>query len=168
MIENFFNKKNNRAIICAVYAICILCTLMFIFSNSSVDTETSKQQSGRIVELVKDIMGSLLSIEDDQLTHIVRKTAHFVEYCALGFEFALLAFYLSFGCKIRDVIYAASVSLLTANIDELIQLYSGRGSMVSDVFLDFGGALAGIFIGYAVSYLVRYIYRRGRSKASVR
>ena len=165
MTDRIFNKKNNRAIICAVYAICILFTLTFIFGNSYADVETSKEQSGNVVELIKDVIGSALNVSDEELTYIVRKTAHFVEYCALGFEFALLAFHLSYGFKLRDGIYAAAASLLVADLDELLQFYRGRGSMVSDVFLDLSGALTGIAVGYALSYLVRMLYRKKKAKA---
>ena len=41
---------------------------------------------------------------------------------------------------------AGGLALLTGFIDETIQIFSGRGSAVSDVWLDFSGAAAAILI----------------------
>ncbi|MBQ7339146.1 MAG: VanZ family protein, partial [Clostridia bacterium] len=48
-------------------------------------------------------------------------------------------------------------SLLTAVTDEYIQSFTGRTSSVSDVLLDFSGALCGLGLTALTVYLVRRI-----------
>ena len=168
MLKKIFTPKNNRAIVCAVYVILILITMLFIFRNSFASMEESAAQSDKIIQIVRPIIDPNKTMNDQQVEHIVRKSAHFVEFGTLGFEFALLAFHISRAVKLRDGIYVAAASLLTANLDELLQIYSQRGSMVSDVFIDFGGALIGIIAGFTVSYLVRATYRAAKVKKASR
>ena len=51
------------------------------------------------------------------------------------------------------VICACLLGLLAAFLDETLQIFSGRGSMVADVWLDF----AGVVFGVAVITLGRWI-----------
>jgi VanZ family protein len=73
----------------------------------------------------------------------VRKTAHFCEFGLLGCELTLL-FWLKSGLSFQNLCNSAFAALLTAVTDETIQIFSGRGSQVQDVVLDFAGALTGI------------------------
>ena len=99
--------------------------------------------------------------------HLVRKTAHFVEFAVLGGLLCLV-------CKVCMVtggepgvgepggksggesggeptksgvvraVCACLLGLLAAFLDETLQLFSGRGSMVADVWLDFAGVVCGV------------------------
>jgi VanZ family protein len=93
---------------------------------------------------------------------------HIVEFALLGIELALLAFHLSSSFKLRDAIYAAFGGLLVANVDELIQTFTARGSAVSDVFIDLGGLVFGLAVGYGIVYGVRAILRSARAKREER
>lgn len=79
--------------------------------------------------------------------HIVRKLAHFCEYALEGFLLALClrVYTRHFFVHISWPILGG---LLTALTDETIQMFSdGRSSQLTDVWLDFSGALAGILVG---------------------
>ena len=55
----------------------------FIFWNSSQNGEKSDQQSGGALEVMQRLFGAV-GIPFPFSEHILRKTAHFLEYCGLG------------------------------------------------------------------------------------
>ena len=116
--------------------------------------------------------------------HLVRKTAHFVEFAVLGGLLCLV-------CKVCMVtvgesgvgksvgksgvgesggeptksgvvraVCACLLGLLAAFLDETLQLFSGRGSMVADVWLDFAGVVCGV----AAVAAGMWIWERGMKK----
>lgn len=96
-------------------------------------------------------------LKENKLDHIVRKNAH-------GFMYMTLAFLVSgglfaFNKRGKDaIIYIMFICLFYAVTDEFHQAFvPGRGSLVSDILIDFTGAL----IGMGVFYLFYYkVYRR--------
>ena len=123
--------------------ILLAATLCFIWGNSLLGKEESASLSGGITAWLNSIG---IPVTD----HFVRKTAHFCEFGLLGCELMLL-FWLRSGLHIQNCCNAAFASLLAAVTDETIQLFSGRGSQVQDVVLDFGGALVGILLTSVVT-----------------
>ena len=152
--------KSKRGIVLLCYCLLILLTVAFIFNNSLFSKDESGAQSGALARLLKPIFDPLDKLPFEEFEHIIRKAAHFSEFGLLGLECALLAFHISRGFKIRDAVYSAFATLLVADLDELLQLFTERGSRVSDVFIDFSGAVCGIAAGYAAAITVRAIYRR--------
>lgn len=159
-MKGLLDLKSKRGILFAVYCLVIILTLAFIFSNSILSKEDSSKQSGFLSSLMKPLLDPFGNLSADQFEHIIRKLAHFSEFALLGFEFALLAFHVSEGFKLRDAVYSAFAGLLCANTDEFLQLFTGRGSMVSDVFIDFCGALCGIAVGYAVALTAKALRKK--------
>ena len=146
----------DRKIDIAVYVALILgivLTLGFIFGNSLKGPAESMEQSNTVVEIIRPIIDPHGKMSDDEISHLVRKSGHFIEYMILGGECALLAYYVKRRLTLAGAVCAAGGCLLSADIDEYIQSFTGRGSMVSDVLLDFLGAVTGIAIGFAVSIL---------------
>ena len=156
-------KKRSVIIILALIAL----TLCFIFGNSLKGPEESKEQSDNVGEALRPIIDPNENLTEDEYSFLVRKSGHFVEYMILGVECSVLAFVLCEKLTLPGVLYSAFGCLFAADIDELIQSFTERGSKVSDVLLDFGGAVTGIAVGFALSYAVRYIYRK-RKEASDR
>ena len=114
----------------------LIATVCFIWSNSMVSREGSASLSRRITAWLNGI--------GIPVTHyFVRKAAHFCEFGLLGCELMLLLG-LGSGVSLQSLSNAAFAALLTAVTDETIQIFSGRGSQVQDVVLDFSGALTGI------------------------
>ena len=124
----------------------LIATVCFIWSNSMVSREGSASLSRRITAWLNGI--------GIPVTHyFVRKAAHFCEFGLLGCELMLL-FGLGSGVSLQRLSNAAFAALLTAVTDETIQIFSGRGSQVQDVVLDFSGALTGIlFISLALKLI---------------
>ena len=87
----------------------------------------------------------------------VRKLAHFLEYAALGAEYAALSFTLKKDTNTSFVWMALFFPLITAVADEFVQGFFGRSSLVSDVLLDFAGACCGIAITICILYVVARI-----------
>ena len=92
--------------------------------------------------------------------YLLRKFGHFSEFGLLGF---LLAWF--FLLQGQRGIHRMSMPLLFAMAagltDETIQVYSlGRSPSVLDVWIDVGGALAGIALLYGCHYLLKLIFKR--------
>lgn len=77
------------------------------------------------------------------VNYYIRKLAHFTEYALLGFVFC---YYFSKRKQLRldIIVYSLLPTLVIAVLDEFLQKYSGRGSLVSDVFIDGFGGLFGL------------------------
>lgn len=120
-------------------------TLLFIWGQSMVPAGLSSRESSRFVDMVNGLIsaaGSSFSVTD----HMVRKTAHFLEYAVLGAETALRnkwKFVVSPGRSGKNpetVFFWICVPV----IDELIQYFTpGRACMIRDVLLDICGFAAG-------------------------
>jgi len=124
----------------------LIATLCFIWSNSMVGKEGS-------ASLSRTVTAWLNGIGIPVTEHFVRKSAHFCEFGLLGCELMLL-FWLRSGVHFQNLCNAAFAALLSAVTDETIQIFSGRGSQVQDVVLDFSGALTGIlFVGLVIRLL---------------
>ena len=86
---------------------------------------------------------------------IIRKLAHFFSYAALSVSTVSFI-----DCYQKDRKATVGISLLVcllyAASDEVHQLFvSGRSGQISDVVLDFCGAILGAFIFYGVRFLWR-------------
>ena len=60
------------------------------------------------------------------------------------------------------VFFPISCTLFTAVTDEFIQSFTGRGSSVRDVMLDFSGALTGILLTVFLSAIIKKCNRKSR------
>lgn len=127
----------------------LVVTLGFIWINSMVGKEGSASLSQGITAWLRS-MG--LPVSD----HFVRKTAHFCEFGLLGCELTLLS-WLREGLSFQSFCNSAFPALLAAVTDETIQIFSGRGSQVQDVVLDFCGALTGILF---TSLILNVLWKR--------
>ena len=132
----------------------------FIFSNSLKNVEQSRKDSSVIVEIVEDVANKVIKQDAKKLNwdHIVRKSAHFIEFFVLGVLTVLL--FLQTGMKRwMTVICALSYAVLVASADEFIQSFSDRSACVTDVMIDMSGALSGICLILMLNYLIE-CYRR--------
>ena len=103
----------------------------FIWGNSLLPQAQSRLESDFVLRVLRRIFGTHL----DQATasHLVRKAAHFTEYALLGGRRGL-----------QPTVNVLSLSLAVAVLDESLQLFSDRGAMVTDILLDFSGAVCGV------------------------
>lgn len=136
--------KKYRSII--FFAILTLITTAFIFSNSLKDITESTADSDSIITIIKSFLDRFFITEHIDWHFLVRKAAHFVEFCILGVFVAGLARSME-KCFARRYIAAPILyCLMVAVADEYLQSFQDRTSSVSDVVLDFFGAVFGILI----------------------
>lgn len=125
----------------------------FIFHNSMTPAVESSTQSGFVLECVQKLLQSL-GAEDIYVTeHLIRKTAHVLEYALMG----LLLFQMvgQYGVVGRERwLVHGLLGFLVPFMDETIQLFTtGRSGQISDVWLDCGGVLIGTLLYMGILWL---------------
>ena len=137
-----FLKRNTRLLLTLMIALMLL----FIWCNSLAGSKQSNALSGWVEKLLKPLVDPHGNIPDKVFDYEVRKAAHVFEYAILG---ALLV-WLSAPIKKQSVWILLFTVLMTAVIDETIQIFTGRTSQVQDIWIDFFGAGAGMLLVYAI------------------
>ena len=138
----------------ALLLLAILAALAFIWGNSLDSTVESAAKSGRVGELLRPLL-ELVVGQGGVTDHLVRKLAHFTEYAVLG-ALLLLLTAVSFRVRLQTVVNCLFFLMAAALTDETIQMFSdGRSSQLTDVWLDFSGAMAGILVGLICLALCR-------------
>ena len=128
-----------------------------IFFNSAKDTTDSYADSERLEELFLHKTDIDITFE---LDYTVRKVAHLLEFSLLGVVVSLLVRQVSRLYHRHLWGFACFYLLAVGVLDEFIQHFSGRSSLVSDVLLDFVGAMLGFAIAFGVCRFV--VYRRAK------
>ena len=141
-----------RIVFISVSFALILC---FIWGNSLLSPDFSARISQAVGELLARLFG-----KGDGGTTLgglpVRKVAHFVEFLALGAVASLLLRAIVPSWKIR-LSAEAFVGLLVPVIDETLQIFSGRGSSVRDIWIDIFGYVFGCALVYLGEFLLEKI-----------
>ena len=140
---------NRKRIGTVLLLLAILAALAFIWGNSLESAVESSLKSGRVRELIEPLM-ELLVGQGNVTDHMVRKLAHLTEFAVLG-ALLLLLTAAAFRVRLQSVLNCQFFLLLAALTDETIQLFTGRGSQVRDVWLDFAGGTAGLLAMLLVS-----------------
>lgn len=150
-----------RTVLTFFLVVLILATLTFIWGNSLKSKEASSAVSGGVLDMVRPVL-ELFVGQGNATDHLVRKIAHFMEYAALGGEFALLAA-LRRRAGLQGAVNGLFAGLGTAVIDESLQLLSRRGAQVPDILLDFCGVAFGL-LGTLLLWAV--FHARGKKRRS--
>ena len=156
--------------------VIILCLFWmgFIFYMSSTKGGISHQESNEIVNLIENTevtlqdkaenkttndnsqvdKNTINAQQENELDHVIRKNAHAFMYMILAFLVSGVFF--TFNKRGKDaIIYILFICLFYAVTDEFHQSFvPGRGSLVSDVLVDFGGALIVLTFFYLVYYKI--------------
>ena len=131
----------------------VILNLAFIWGNSLLDGEKSNALSDTVIGLMRNIAGIFISGGSDGaasaggsgvISFLVRKAAHITEFLILA---ALLGLLDRNGTRLPQRLLAG---LSAALIDETIQLYTGRTSLVTDVWIDFSGFAAGTLMIFLI------------------
>lgn len=115
----------------------LMVIILFIWGHSLLPRDLSSQESGFLLELLTLLFGSWRISH-----HVLRKVAHFVEYFLLGTALRLS------GAR-PSLLRTLNGGLLVAFMDETLQIFSGRGSSVADIWLDLSGVLVGALLTLA-------------------
>lgn len=142
-----------------VWLILLILYIGVIYSRSMKPAVQSSQESGAVLEAAIELLNHA-GLQSSWLTeHIVRKTAHFVEYAGMGV--LLLGNLASLKAKSEKWLAGMLAVLAVPLVDETIQLFStGRAAMVQDVWLDISGAVFGLAIAGIGAVLWRRIRRK--------
>jgi len=149
-----------------------------IFYNSYKPGFSSNSRSYEVVQSIRNNKNALegktnstkakpsvlpVSQRDENINNFIRKNAHAVEYFILAVLVSNSLFLL--GVKGRKALSCIMfICLFYAVTDEYHQLFiAGRGSSVSDVLIDFGGALIGMGFFYLAYYKI-YVRRSIKTK----
>lgn len=156
-----------------VFSIAAIVCMAIIFVFSSENSDKSSDTSGVITDkavhtLVKDYeelpQEKKISIYDT-FSHIVRKTAHFSIYAALGFCVSMAIWkrkLLSVGSALNILI-----CFLYAFSDELHQNFvSGRSCEFRDMMIDTAGAAVGMIIALALLTAIHKIIEAKKKNRS--
>lgn len=135
--------------------VALICCIAFIFYNSTESGAESSARSGSVTEFIN---GFLEKMGMGPLTeHVIRKTAHCLEYSMEGCLLLLLLWVYRLSL-LKYFGWGMLGGVLTALTDESIQLFtSGRAGQVADVWIDTGGVLCGMLV---TAVLVRLLYGR--------
>lgn len=102
----------------------------------------------------------------------IRKVAHFVEHGFFGLEIFLFMFFIEldsgkkrkiFPIGIKSLIVALNIGILVGFFDESIQILSGRGPNVNDIWLDISGYATFTAVMFAVFTIVKSVILLVRS-----
>ena len=139
-----------------IFLILTIMMTLTIWFNSILPASVSSEQSGFIVGIAQSIFSFFrIEMNPDDLSLMIRKFAHFGQFFLLGiFWFQ----YLYSVLKNEKMVhwYALLFCILTAIIDESIQLFSdGRAFQVTDIFIDIFGSSMAISAFLFTRYLIK-------------
>lgn len=134
--------------------VLLIANLLFIWGNSLLPGEIS----GAVSDFVKSLLGCFLPSLSPGApggSHLVRKLAHFTEFCCLG----LLLSWLLGMTRTHFRLPALLLGFGAACIDEAIQIFvPGRGPGLRDVAID----TCGVVLGIGLISLGQFLFRRPR------
>ena len=135
-----------------IYGCLFIFALCFIFGNSMLSREVSRAISQFVTGLIGGASGDDGVSEEGH--YLVRKLAHFIEFAALG-----AISHLFFDCLTKDgykkYITVSFVGVATPVVDETIQIFSGRGPAIGDVWIDIGGYAVGAAVIFAALIVLK-------------
>ncbi|MBQ9838699.1 MAG: VanZ family protein [Oscillospiraceae bacterium] len=143
-----------------IFVALSLLTVAFIWGNSLKSIPESAAQSSQVAESVRPVLDPQEKMEKMAFHDLVRKFAHVVEFLALGLFVGGFAICLGLELKKRFVSLPMLIALLVAVGDEFIQHFTKRGSLVTDVALDFAGALAGLLLAAILYKIIQKIKKK--------
>ena len=155
-------KRDYKFYLKITFAVLISATLLFIFINSALPPELSSEESDKVGGFISSIIPPDTTLGQFVLKYI-RKIAHFTEYGMLGIEFALMIRLLA-RRRGRCFSLSLTVPLFVGFTDESIQILSGRGPSISDVWIDIGGYVFFGTIAYYSLCLIELVYKKIKLK----
>ena len=147
-------NMSRRNLIRLLFVLLIIATVSFIFIQSMIPPEDSEEQSGAVSEIIGEIIPPETPVGGYVQTNI-RKIAHFVEFAVLGAEVA--TFVVLFIKKIHYALASFLFAFVVAFFDETIQIFSGRGPQITDVWLDLFGFASTAAIIYTVCFIIYFV-----------
>lgn len=121
--------------------IVTILAMAFVFLQSVLPTAVSAGESGWLTERVLNPLLKLVGCRPLS-HHAVRKLAHIFEFTALSLLLTL--------CFRGNPVKSFGAGFAAAFLDESIQLLSGRGALLTDVWIDLIGVTFGMLLGVLI------------------
>ena len=122
--------------------------LAFVIYQGTRVSSVSLSYSDSIIYFIQ----SYIHLDYVTLNFLIRKLAHFAEYMVLGFILALT------NKKDNKISFSLLIVLIVSILDEFLQGFIGRTSMVYDIVIDGIGGYIGILISAVISRIVSLYY----------
>ena len=136
-----------------VFTVALLGCIAYIFHNSLQTGAESSLRSQATMQAVNEALGRLHLGPLSE--HTIRKMAHFLEFTLEGF-LLMLCLRVYTARFVRHMSWPLLIGMGTALMDETIQLFiPNRTSMVTDVWLDMMGVVAGLIVALVILLIVR-------------
>lgn len=150
-----------RKVYIGVSWILVVVCMAFIFWMSGFTATQSSGMSDSVIREILAIFGEEFS------SFVVRKAAHFLEFCVLAMTL-FNAIYTTFKKKSTPFL-AFGGTVLYAITDEIHQLFvEGRACRAFDVLVDSFGALIGIIFAIIILKIIIKIRERGNKNGSIK
>ena len=156
-------KTNIYKIAQIVLVLLILSTVAYAFYQSSLPPQDSAEKSDSAAEILEQIIPPETK-PGEYVQKNIRKVAHFTEFFILGLWTSL---YVVLFWKRHEAFTALlPFGMIVALLDETIQIFSGRGPLVTDVWIDVFGyscAASAVVLTFLAVLLVKRILRNRKS-----
>lgn len=153
------NKKQFHVSTIILTILAVL-TIAFIFIRSMQSMEDSSNESRWVMELLRPLLSPIVGPENFT-ENLVRKLAHFTEFAALGAE--LMGLLITWHrVRLQGYINIIFMAMGTAMLDETIQIFSGRGPAIVDVWIDTAGAVFGIIVVSVIRLIIKSAHKSNK------
>ena len=134
-----------------IFTIALVACIAYIFRNSLQTGAESSLRSQAAMQAVNETLGKI---------HL----AHFLEFTMEGF-LLMLCLRVYTAHFVRHMSWPLLLGMSTALMDETIQLFiPNRTSMVTDVWIDMMGVVAGLLVALIILLIVRVVCAFARIK----
>ncbi len=146
-----------RILLFILISLC-LCSVVFIFYNSLLPPSESSEQSDAVGGFIESILPEGAPITEF-LVENVRVAAHFAEFFALGSFVALILVF--FSCRpIILAVPSVAAGIFVGLLDETVQIFSGRGPEIFDVWVDAFGYFTATAVVISVYFVIALVRRK--------
>ena len=145
-----------------VFTVALLGCIAYIFHNSLQTGAESSLRSQAAMQAVNETLGHLHLGPLSE--HTIRMMAHFLDFTVEGL-LLMLCLRVYTAHFVRHMSWPLLGGMCTALMDETIQLFiPNRTSMVTDVWLDMLGVVAGLLVALIILLIVRVVMAFARIK----
>ena len=159
-MSNFITKIKKLPRGSAVLMIIMMVTVLSFFVQSALPPEASSAESNAVSDAIEPIIPSDTPVGEFVHPNI-RKIGHFSEFGLLGLEAAIFVF-LYAKKRATASAFAFVFAQLVALLDETVQIFSGRGPEITDVWIDILGFSTLFAVTIGAAFAIRAIMNRLR------
>ena len=161
-MTGFFAEIKKTPIGALVLMVAMVLTVLSFFVQSALPPEASSAESDAVSDAIEPIIPSDTPVGEFVHPNI-RKIGHFAEFGLFGIEAAL---YLFFYVKRKrlGIICSFICAQFIALCDETVQIFSGRGPEISDVWIDIFGFSTLFAITLCMAVAIRALTNKLRNK----